>query len=67
MSAVYSVRCNDCSVVHPDATSRISLANARRLARSLGWTHPGPGLDFCKVCSEARAKRAKEENPNGYH
>ena len=66
MSAIYTTRCNGCGAASP-CTSDMSLQAARRNASSFGWTHPKQGADFCKKCSEARAERAKKENPNGYH
>lgn len=66
MSILYTIRCNGCG---SSDTSRTwsTLKRAREFAAATEWTHPKPGLDFCKTCSEARAKRAKEENPNGYY
>ena len=66
MSARYSIRCNGCSRDYPGTSDR-SLRDIRDTARTYGWTHPAAGSGYCQLCSEARAKRAKEENPNGYH
>ena len=65
MSAIYAVKCDGCGVSAPDNSTR-SIRFARMNIKSDGWTSPFRGRDFCKSCSDARAERAKKENPNGY-
>lgn len=36
------------------------LADARKYARSLGWTNPERGVDRCPDCSEVARKKAAE-------
>ena len=65
MSARYTLVCDGCGADSPKRSER-SLRNTRAFNRGLGWTHPKPGQDFCKVCSEANARNEKEKNPDGY-
>lgn len=64
MSARYLLLCNGCGAASP-VRSEISIKNARAFNKARGWTYVKPGQDFCKSCSESRAKAEKGKDSHG--
>lgn len=65
MSVLYGLHCDVCPA-HFDKHHYLNIRGVRTMAIKAGWTNPARGRDLCPACSEARAARAKKENPNGY-
>ena len=66
MSARYTVRCDRCQI-DPGVASSYSLADARRLLRRIGWSHPSRGRDLCPDCTKADAEKKPADPVDRYY